>query len=229
MTRSRLPWLLLSLSLLLPGCPRQGGPAKVAAEPDAPREAVRPWKAAASRLPAGSAVLGAVEVSRYFPLYEAFRRHRGRDAAMSAWQIPHRQRTWWAVDTRYTFPTEDDAARFLASQLAQLAEGHPLIEPRLALPCDPAARLFAGRIVHPGLGTPFWAFVVTGRHGHHVFKFLAAVEVAGEGTPAPTGQETTASTSPAPPLPAGTTPDPPASDELLRADFLALATMALAP
>ena len=120
---------------------------------------------------------------------------------MSAWQIPHRGRTWWAVDTRYTFPTEDDATRFLGSSQAPLSEGHPLAEDRLALPCDPAARLFMGRIIHPGLGTPFLALVVTGRHGPHVFKFLAAIEL---GTPEPV-------------------------EDALREDFLALAKLALMP
>lgn len=203
MTRARLACLFLSLPLLLLGCPRPGGPVKVAAAPEEPAKAPRPWRSDASRLPAGSAALGTVQVSLYFPLFEAFGRHHGQDAVMSAWQVPHLERTWWVVDTRYTFPTEDDAARFLTSQLAQLAEGHPLIEPRLTLPCDRAARLFAGRIVHPGLGTPFLALVVTGRHERHVYKFLAAVELAGEETPD--------------------------LDERLRADFLSLAAMALVP
>jgi len=194
--------LILTLLLLFPaaGCPRQGSPATpTPSVRPTPPPSPPPWVLDAARLPAGSRVLSTVQVSRHFPLFDAYRRHHGRGAVMSAWQVPHRGRTWWAVDTRYTFPTEDDAVRFLTAQQAPLSEGHPLAEDRLALPCDPASRLFMGRIVHPGLGTPFIAFVVTGRRGPHVFKFLAAVELE--------------------------SPEP--GEDALRADFLSLAALAL--
>jgi hypothetical protein len=90
--------------------------------------------------------------------------------------------------------------------LAKLSEGHSLAENPLPLPCDPVARLFIGRIVHPGLGTPFFAFVAVGRHRQHVFKFLSAVEIPADTAPAADG---------------------PATE--LRTDFLALAALALAP
>jgi hypothetical protein len=200
------------VSLILAGlsCTRATDSAVVAAGKK-PEASTTPWSLDPAQLPAGTQALGTVQLSRHFPLYDPFFRHRGKDARMSAWGIPVHGRTWWAVDTRYTFATEDDAARFLASQQAKLAEGHPLIEPSLRLACDPAARLFAGRIVHPGLGTPFLAFVIVGRHRHHVFKFLAAVELPADPATDP-GEGGPSTTPPA-----------------LRADFLTLAGLALKP
>ena len=196
-------------------CHRSTGPVEVAGAPKTPAAAAAPWNLDPANLPTGSQTLGTVQLSRYFPLYEAFSHHHGTGAAMSAWKIPVNDRFWWAVDTRYTFATGDDAARFLASQQAVLSEGHPLVETRLAITSDPAAKLFAGRIVHPGLGTPFFAFVVVGRHRHHVFKFLAAVEVP----PAAPTHGVPATDF----VPASEVPSSPSSEEVLRTDFLSLA------
>ncbi|PKN26926.1 MAG: hypothetical protein CVU65_04100 [Deltaproteobacteria bacterium HGW-Deltaproteobacteria-22] len=199
--------------MFLASCARSTGPVKVAAKPGHAAPAPAQWQLDPSRLPAGAQTLGNVQLSRYFPLYESFVARHGTHAGMSAWKLPVNGRIWWTVDTRYTFATEDDAARFLASQQAKLSEGHSLAENPLPLACDPVARLFTGRLVHPGLGTPFFTFVAVGRHRHHVFKFLAAVEIpAGSAEPVADVVPTSAK---------------PAAE--LRADFLALAAMALAP
>ena len=217
---------LICLLLLAVSCTRSTGPVAAARAQAPHRPPLVPWILEPSVLPAGAQTLGTVAPGRYFPLHEAFTRRHGTTAGMSAWKIPFHDRTWWAVDTRYTFATEDDAARFLISQQALLSEGHPLAEDRLTLSCGPgggpggsdarpgcpSARLFIGRILHPGLGTPFFTFVAVGRHRQHVFKFLAAVEV-----PPGTGPEAAPDAQPTLP------------PEVLRTDFLALAAMALKP
>jgi len=213
---------LFCILLIAVSCTRSTRPIVVARAQEPHRPPLVPWSLEPSVLPAGAQPLGTVAPSRHFPLYEAFTRRHGTTAGMSAWKIPFNERTWWAVDTRYTFATEDDAARFLISQQALLSEGHPLAEDKLTLPCGPsgsaarpgcpAARLFIGRIIHPGLGTPFFTFVAVGRHRQHVFKFLAAVEV-----PPGTGPEAAPDAQPTLP------------PEVLRTDFLTLAAMALKP
>jgi len=202
----------LCLILLAVACTRSTGPISVAPAKTTAGAPETPWNLQPARLPVGSQALGKVALSRYFPLAAAFTRQHGTGAGMSAWKIPVNEQFWWVVDTRYTFATEDDAARFLVSQQAQLSEGHRLIEDRLALSCDPAAKLFLGRIIHPGLGTPFFAFVAVGRYRHHVFKFLAAVED-------PSGDA----------LQPAETPTIPLSEDALRPDFLALAERVLKP
>ncbi len=174
-------FILVTTLGMLPcgGCKKQPSHSTPDNDPMAKGTPFPEWKADASLYPEGSQAMSGspVPFNKYFPLYEPFLKHNGKSGEMTAWKVPMENRTWWVVDTRWSFQRESDAQRFLTSQKALLSEGHPLMEPEGTV--GPlAVTLFAGRILHPSLGTPFWAFVAVGRHEHHVFKFLAAVEVA---------------------------------------------------
>lgn len=150
-----------------------------ASEPAPSRTADVSWLAIPGKLPEGWSLQGVFDAPEQFPLYAEFGRHHGLRARMAAFRALSGERTWWVVDTRYAFASEPDAARFLRTHAARLAEGHPLLDPSFES-CGRPLMLFGGPVRHPGTGTFFFTFVAVGRWRHYLFSFLAASEIAGE-------------------------------------------------